>query len=58
MSVLQESLYFGFVISLAAYLIGCWLKKKGGLGYFEPASGGCCDRDCSAAAVACGLRFL
>ena len=48
MSVLQESLYFGFVISLAAYLIGCWLKKKGG----------CCDRDCSAAAVACGLRFL
>lgn len=28
MSVLQESLYFGFVISLAAYLIGCWLKKR------------------------------
>ena len=28
MSFLQESLYFGFVISLAAYLAGVWIKKK------------------------------
>ena len=56
MSVLQESLYFGFVISLAAYLIGCWLKKK--VGYFESAVGGGCDCHCSAAVFACGLCFL
>ena len=36
MSVLQESLYFGFVISLAAYLIGCWLKKKVGWAILNP----------------------
>lgn len=28
MSFLQESLYLGFVLSLAAYLFGVWLKKK------------------------------
>ena len=28
MTFLQESLYFGFVISLAAYLVGVWMKKK------------------------------
>ena len=48
MSVLQESLYFGFVISLAAYLIGCWLKKKVGWAILNPLL----------VAVACGLRFL
>lgn len=28
MSFLQESLYFGFVVSILAYLFGIWLKKK------------------------------
>lgn len=28
MTLLQESLYFGFVISLLAYLFGMWIKKK------------------------------
>lgn len=28
MSFLQESLYFGFVISLAAYLAGVWSKRR------------------------------
>ena len=36
MSVLQESLYFGFVISLAAYLAGVWVKKKVGWAILNP----------------------
>ena len=28
MSVLQESLYFGFVLSLLAYSFGVWLKRR------------------------------
>ncbi len=28
MSLINESMYFGFVLSLGAYLIGVWLKKK------------------------------
>ena len=36
MSVLQESLYFGFVISLASYLAGVWVKKKVGWAILNP----------------------
>ena len=36
MSFLQESLYFGFVISLAAYLAGVWIKKKVGWAILNP----------------------
>ena len=36
MSFLQESLYFGFVISLAAYLTGVWIKKKVGWAILNP----------------------
>ena len=36
MSFLQESLYFGFVISLAAYLAGVWVKKKVGWAILNP----------------------
>lgn len=36
MSILQESLYFGFVLSLLAYLVGVWLKKKLGWAILNP----------------------
>lgn len=36
MMVLQESLYFGFVISILAYLFGVWLKKKLGWAILNP----------------------
>lgn len=36
MSMLRESLYFGFVLSLLAYLIGVWLKKKLGWAILNP----------------------
>ncbi|MEW4414315.1 LrgB family protein [Clostridium sp. AN503] len=36
MSILQESLYFGFVLSLLAYLIGVRLKKKLGWAILNP----------------------
>lgn len=36
MSFLQESLYFGFVISLVAYLAGVWIKKKVGWAILNP----------------------
>lgn len=58
MSFLQESLYFGFVISLAAYLAGVWNQKEGGMGYIKSASGFCGHCDRGAEAFACGLCFL
>lgn len=36
MSFLQESLYFGFVVSILAYLFGIWLKKKLGWAVLNP----------------------
>lgn len=36
MSFLQESLYFGFVVSIFAYLFGIWLKKKLGWAVLNP----------------------
>ena len=32
----QSSLYFGMVLSVAAYLVGVWLKKKTGFILFNP----------------------
>ena len=57
MSFLQESLYFGFVISLAASGRGMD-QKEGGMGYIKPASGFCGHCDRGAEAFACGLCFL
>ncbi|MDO4621606.1 MAG: LrgB family protein [Eubacteriales bacterium] len=34
--LLLTSTYFGVLISLISYGIGCWLKKKTGLGIFNP----------------------
>lgn len=36
MTFLQESLYFGFVISILAYLFGVWLKRKLGWAILNP----------------------
>lgn len=36
MTFLQESLYFGFVISILAYLFGVWLKQKLGWAILNP----------------------
>lgn len=36
MSLISESMYFGFVLSLGAYLIGAWLKKKLGWAILNP----------------------
>lgn len=36
MTFIQESLYLGFVLSLAAYLFGVWLKKKVGWAILNP----------------------
>lgn len=36
MTVLEESLYFGFVLSLFAYWFGLWLKKKLGWAVLNP----------------------
>lgn len=36
MTFLQQSLYFGFVISILAYLFGVWLKKKLGWAILNP----------------------
>ena len=36
MTFLQQSLYFGFVISILAYLCGVWLKKKLGWAILNP----------------------
>ena len=36
MSFIQESMYFGFVLSLAAYLVGVKLKKKFGWAILNP----------------------
>lgn len=36
MTFLRESLYFGFVISILAYLFGVWLKKKLGWAILNP----------------------
>ncbi|MCI6888208.1 MAG: LrgB family protein [Lachnospiraceae bacterium] len=36
MTLLQESVYFGFVLTLLAYLIGAWLKKKIGWAILNP----------------------
>lgn len=36
MTFLQESLYFGFVVSILAYLFGIWLKKKLGWAILNP----------------------
>ena len=36
MTFLQESLYFGFVISILAYLFGVWLKKRLGWAILNP----------------------
>lgn len=36
MSFIQESAYFGFVLSLAAYLAGVWMKKKLGWAILNP----------------------
>lgn len=36
MSILQESLFFGFVLSLAAYLLGVWMKKRIGWAILNP----------------------
>lgn len=36
MNFLQESLYFGFVVSIFAYLFGIWLKKKLGWAVLNP----------------------
>lgn len=36
MTFVQESLYLGFVMSLAAYLFGVWLKKKLGWAILNP----------------------
>lgn len=34
--LVQSSLYFGMVISVAAYMVGLWLKKKTGFILFNP----------------------
>ncbi len=36
MTLLQESVYFGFVLTLLAYLIGVWMKKKIGWAILNP----------------------
>lgn len=36
MTMLQESLYFGFVLSICAYLFGVWLKNKLGWAVLNP----------------------
>lgn len=36
MSFLQQSIYFGFVLSILAYMIGVWLKKKLGWPILNP----------------------
>ena len=36
MTFLQESLYFGFVVSILAYLFGGWLKKRLGWAILNP----------------------
>ncbi len=36
MTLIQESLYFGFVISILAYLFGVWLKKRLGWAILNP----------------------
>lgn len=36
MTFFQESLYFGFVITILAYLLGIWLKKKLGWTILNP----------------------
>lgn len=36
MTFLQESLYFGFVISILSYLFGVWLKQKLGWAILNP----------------------
>ncbi len=36
MMLLQESVYFGFCLTLAAYLTGVWLKMKWGWPIFNP----------------------
>lgn len=36
MTFLQESLYFGFVISILAYLFGVWLKRRLGWAILNP----------------------
>lgn len=36
MSLIGDSMYFGFVLSLGAYLIGAWLKKKLGWAILNP----------------------
>lgn len=35
-NLLTSSMYFGFVITLGAYLFGCWLKKKTKLAIMNP----------------------
>ena len=35
-NLLMNSMYFGFVITLGAYLFGCWLKKKTKLAIMNP----------------------
>ena len=32
----EQSQYFGFVISVAAYLFGCWLRDKTRLAILNP----------------------
>lgn len=34
--LLMNSMYFGFVVTLGAYLFGCWVKKKTGLAVMNP----------------------
>lgn len=36
MTLIQESLYFGFVLSILAYLFGVWLKKRLGWAILNP----------------------
>ena len=34
--ILSESVYFGFVATLGAYLLGSWLRKKTGIAVLNP----------------------
>ena len=34
--ILEQSQYFGLVLSIGAYLFACWLKKRTGLAILNP----------------------
>ena len=67
--LIHSSLYFGMLVSVGAYMLGVWLKKKTGWAILNPllvaiivviaflsVFCGQCDR--GAEAFACGLCFL